>query len=341
MKFRKRISSGLFNLWAVLVVAGWASTALSQSPHGSPAPQPGPAVGGGYIPQRVYDANEKRFTDFEGMLAELAKVDVVFVGEQHNDQATHQLEYAVLEGLARRRENVVVAMEMFERDVQRSLDDYLAGGLSEEDFLRVARPWPNYLTDYRPIVEFARVHGWPVVASNVPRRYASQVSKQGLGAVDSVPQTERYLIASQIQCPLDDYYKRFAEVMVGGHPGSHPPDAAQSEEMRAMLERFYFAQCIKDETMAESVAGQFSVPGSTPSKPLIVHFNGAFHSDYKLGTAARAYRRLPKSKIKVVTLVPIDNFDTVKADEYRKRGDYVVFTLKPMELGQAQKADRQ
>src|SRR5215813_7749578 len=147
--------------------------------------QQSPHLSSGYFPHRVYKSGDKRFSDFESMLAEIARVDVAFVGEQHDDPATHRMERAILEGLARRRMNVIVAMEMFERDTQPALDDYLAGRTSEEDFLKNSRPWPNYVTDYRGLIEFSRAHMWKVIASNVPRRIASQVSKQGLDAARS------------------------------------------------------------------------------------------------------------------------------------------------------------
>jgi len=285
------------------------------------------------------------------MLAELARVDVAFVGEQHNDPATHRIERAILEGLSRRRGNVIVAMEMFERDTQSSLDDYLAGRLSEEEFLNASRPWQNYRTDYRPLIEFARAHGWKVIASNAPRRIASQVSKQGLDAARSFrsgPESERKLVAADFACPMDDYFKRFAEAMGKGHPGAHQkqPEEKQSdkereEKQRATIERFYFAQCVKDETMAESIANAFGEVASggqsnAQSGPLVVHFNGAFHSDYRLGTASRAIRRLPKSNVKVVSVVPVENLDAINIDEYRKRGDFIIFTLKPLAPKQAQ-----
>jgi uncharacterized iron-regulated protein len=288
-----------------------------------------------YIPQRVYDADAKRFSDFESLLSELARADVVFVGEQHDDPATHRLERALLEGLLRRRANITVALEMFERDVQKSLDDYLAQRINEEDFLKVARPWPRYAIDYRPLVEFARAHGGRVLASNVPRRLAAQVSKQGLEAINTASETDRKFIAAQQQCPMDDYFKRFKEVMASGHPGAHsqqpnqPLDKKGQEEQLAMIERFYYAQCIKDETMAESIANEIAATSNAPAKPLIVHFNGAFHSDYRLGAAERTVRRLPKAKIIVTSIVPVENLDTIKVDEYRKRGDYIIFTLKP------------
>jgi uncharacterized iron-regulated protein len=297
----------------------FAATAYAQtSPHNN----------SGYTPQRVYHSDEKRFSDFEAMLADLARADVVFVGEQHDDPNTHRLERAILEGLARRRQGVIVALEMFERDVQPPLDDYLAGKISEDEFLKAARPWPRYASDYRPLIEFARAHRWPVVAGNVPRRYASQVAKSGLAALDALPGSERQLIAAQIKCPLDDYYQRFAESM-NSHPVPQAPGQAAPPpaEQRAMVERFYYAQCIKDETMAESIAR--AREGAGEPSPLIVHFNGAFHSDYQLGAAARTRQRLRQAKVLVVSVVPVDDLDAVKPNEYRQRGDYVIFTLRP------------
>ena len=114
------------------------------------------------------------------MVAELAKADVVFLGEQHDDPGTHRLQAAVLEGLARRRSGpIVLALEMFERDAQPALDAWLRGASSEADFLAVSRPWPNHQNDYRPLIEIARAENWPVVAGNVPRRLAQAVSRRG------------------------------------------------------------------------------------------------------------------------------------------------------------------
>ncbi len=326
MTIKKTITNFLLFFFALIVIASIAN-AQSPNPH---------QFGTGYTPQRVYNSNDKRFNDFESMLAELARVDVVFVGEQHNDPATHKLERAILDGLLRRKISVIVALEMFERDVQSPLNDYLAGKISESDFLKVSRPWPNYATDYRPLVEIARAHNWPVIAGNTPRRLASLISRQGMTAISSLPEEDKKYLATQIQCPFDDYFKRFTEAM-GSHPGGEDKKDAKKDEkkeaeQRAMIEKFYTAQCVKDETMAESIANSVVQPGqsnSSQGKQLVVHFNGAFHSDYKLGTAARTIRRLPKAKVKVISIVPVDDLDSIKADEYRKRGDYVIFCLKP------------
>jgi hypothetical protein len=51
------------------------------------------------------------------------------------------------------------------------MSEYLAGSIRERDLLRDARPWPNYINDYRPMVELARSRGLPVICANAPRRY--------------------------------------------------------------------------------------------------------------------------------------------------------------------------
>ncbi len=276
-----------------------------------------------YVPERVFDSRKKKFTDFEAMLADLARADVVFVGEQHDDRNTHRLELALLEGLMRRRGELTVSLEMFERDAQEPLSAYLAGALPEEEFLKLSRPWPRYATDYRPIVEFAKGHGWPVIASNIPRRFASQVAKEGIATLDKLPAEERAWVAKNIECPDDDYRERFVRT-INEHPmpGS---EKLSAEERKALDDRFYFAQCVKDETMAEAIAAAHG-----PGHPTIVHYNGSFHSDFTLGTAARVKRRLKKARVVVLSVLPVENLDALKpSKDDRKRADYLVYTLKP------------
>ena len=275
-----------------------------------------------YVPHRVYRSGKKRFEDFETMLADVSRADVVFLGEQHDDPGTHRLERAALEGIARRRGKVVLALEMFERDAQSKLDEYLAGKIAEADFLKSARPWPKYTTDYRPLVELARAKGWPVVAGNVPRRLASLVGRKGLVGVDSLPAADRALIAAQLTCPRDVYYERFRKEM--GDMSGHGQKITK-EEAAAMVGRFYDAQCVKDETMSEAIA---AARAKSPDA-VIVHVNGAFHSDYRQGTAQRAKRRLEGARVAVISFVPVENLDLADGRKIRKLGDYVVFTLKP------------
>jgi uncharacterized iron-regulated protein len=214
------------------MIVAFLISALIQTPQPPPPAAPvttHPAVVYSYVPQRVFDTRQKDFSDFESMLADLTRADVVFVGEQHDDANTHRLELAVIEGLVRRGASVVVALEMFERDVQPLLDQYLAGTITEQQFLAGSRPWPRYQTDYRPIVEFAKAHQLPVIASDVPRPIAADVAKSGMGVVDSLG-ANRGQAARDVQCPTSgEYYTRFLEVMGGGaHPPTTDPKAAEA-----------------------------------------------------------------------------------------------------------------
>src|SRR5687767_13664939 len=148
-----------------------------------------------YVPQRVYDSAASQFSDFESMVAALAKADVVFVGEQHDDPNTHRLERALLDGLARRRGDIIVSLEMFERDVQPRLNQFHRGALPEVEFLASSRPWPRYATDYKPLVDLAVERKWPIVAANIPRPIASEISKGGLEVLRNKGETEMEWVA--------------------------------------------------------------------------------------------------------------------------------------------------
>jgi uncharacterized iron-regulated protein len=288
---------------------------LSQSAPTAAAP----AV---YVPERVYDTRRQTWTDFESMLADLARADVVFVGEQHDDPNTHRLQAAMLDGLRRRGVTLALALEMFERDTQGGLDTYLSGGIAEDEFLASSRPWPRYATDYRMLVEMAKANGWPIIAANIPRRYASSVAKTGLSALDSLSPTERSWVASDVQCPRDAYFDRFAATM-SGHDGAGGTKVAAAER-QATTERYYFSQCVKDETMAEAIATGFD----QYNRKLVVHVNGAFHSDFGQGTAERVRRRLNGRRVAVVSVLPVKDLDAVAPSrEDLARADYLVYTV--------------
>ena len=274
----------------------------------------------GYVPERVYDTQRKAFSDFEAMLADIASADVVFVGEQHDDPNTHRLELALLEGLKRRNVAPVVSLEMFERDVQGAIDAYLSGTATEEETLKASRPWPRYRTDYRGLVELAKGNGWPVIAANVPRRIAAAVAKTGSDAISQLPSEDQAFVAKELRCPEDAYFERFATSM-----GSHPAPNQTPEQQRAMTSRYYWSQCVKDETMAESIAAAVERLGPAP----VVHYNGAFHSDFGLGTAERTRRRIPGKRIVVISMLPVGNLDSLDpSGEDLQRADYLVYTVK-------------
>ncbi len=256
------------------------------------------------------------------MLEDLGRADVVFFGEQHDDPETHRAEAELLEAIGRTGRPVILSLEMFERDVQSVVDDYIAGRVRESDFLARARPWDRYATDYRRLVELAKQRQWRVVAANVPRSLASVVGRRGLGALDSLSATDRAYAAREHMCPRDDYHARFMESMRSHSPGAAPTSRADSLPT-AVAERFYLAQCMKDETMAESIV---NARLAAPRAAIVVHYDGAFHSDYSQGTVVRVKRRQPGWTVAVVTAVPVPDPAVAPIVTQSGRADYVIFT---------------
>lgn len=274
---------------------------------------------------RYFAATAAQSMGIDAVASELATADFVFFGEQHDDPATHRAELALLAAIGAERSNVVLSLEMFERDVQNVVDDYLAGRIAEKSFLEKSRPWPRYSTDYRALVELARARGWPIVAANIPRRLASAVGKAGLKMLDTLNATDRGFVAQINMCPADGYRDRFAASMQGHGNGVPNPTAADTAGMGSIVQRFYEAQCAKDEAMAESIV----LARQKNPDAIVVHFNGAFHSDYKQGTAARVSRRIPSARVKNVTAIPVEAVATAQTSDHKNIADYIIFTPKP------------
>jgi len=300
----------------------WSGGAF-ESPAPAQAAAPAPASARSAL--RVIQSSSRFQVSFDELIADAARSDIVFFGEQHDDPETHFAEFALLEGIGRQRRRVVLSLEMFERDVQPVLDDYLAGRMTEADFLAKSRPWERYATDYRALVVLARARGWPVVAANVPRPIASAVGRKGLAALDTLSVDSRAWAARTISCPRDAYYTRFAQEMTGHSAGGGPPTAPDSAQALAMTSRFYEAQCVKDETMGESIALAYERAGVDA---IVVHFDGAFHSDYRQGTVARTMRRALNLRSLVITAVPTADPRSALMGENAMKADYVIFTRK-------------
>ncbi len=275
---------------------------------------------------RVYDSKAKRFIAFGELADAVAAADLVFFGEQHDDPATHTGEMALLGAMADRGRTVRLSMEMFERDVQPLLDRYLMGQIPEAEFLAGSRPWDQYATDYRPLVELSRLHGWSVRAANVPRPLASAVARRGLVVLDTMNARDRGFMARDNLCPRDAYYQKFVATMQGHGSGGAAPSDADAAAARQIIDRYYEAQCVKDEAMGETVAAALlSGPGGT----LVFHVNGAFHSDEFLGTVTRAVRRAPKARVVVLSAVPVPDLNSADPSAFAARGDYILLTRAP------------
>ena len=226
------------------------------------------------------------------MVKKLGEQDVVFFGEIHNCPIAHWMEYEVIKDLyARHKERLMIGAEMFEADNQLVLDEYLGGVIPAERFKKELKLWPNYDTDYVKVVEFAKKNRIPFVATNVPRRYANIVSKGGFAVLDSLSEEARKYVAP---LPIDyvpnervDQY--FSSMKMPGMKADTTGNLSRS-------------QAVKDATM-----GWFIAQNLKSSK--LVHLNGSFHSDAKLGIITYLNQYRPGLKIGTVTVVRQDQID--------------------------------
>lgn len=271
------------------------------------------------LPHRILDYRSRTIIDFEGLLERCSKASVVVLGEKHDDPATHLFELAMLQGIHRMDSNIALSMEMFERDVQSYVDAYLAGEITEEKFLASSRPWGNYSSDYKPLVEFARENHIYVIASNVPRPLASRVAKLGISEAEFTDE-ERQWMAPTFEAPEDEYWNAFIQAMQ--MPGMHAMNVTENSM------RFYYeAQVLKDEAMADSISGFLS---RNPDKT-VLHVTGAFHiSDY-LGTYSRLKRNLPDADVISILVLPVDNLLDPIPDDV-PAADFIVLVLAQPEV---------
>jgi uncharacterized iron-regulated protein len=258
-------------------------------------------------PPRIVDAATDTILSPAGAAAAVAGADVVVLGEVHGVAAVHRVHRELLAELHRLRPDLVLALEMFERDVQAVLDRYLAGQIEEAEFLEQARPWHGYAADYRPVIEFAKEHGLAVLAANAPRDLAQRAAKQGIAAVQGHPG-----VARETTAPEDSYWDAFVDVM-RGHGGLDGAGALRS---------YYAAQCLKDDTMAESIADHLRAAAA--SRPLVVLICGHMHGDYGLGAVARIRSRMPEAIVRVFTAELVAD---VGAGVYRSRRDVADFVI--------------
>jgi len=288
--------------------------ALLLTPHVA-LPQDAPQVSGNY---QIYDATGKPAT-LDQVVEAIAANEVVFVGETHNDETAHLIERQLLEqtfarlaqGSKDHNDRLALSLEMFERDVQTPLDEYLAGLITEPQFLASSRPWKNYQTDYRPLIEFARAHELPVVAANAPERYVNRVGRLGRDSLKALaPDALAWLAPLPYPAASAAYAAKFKEAMGG------------SEMHGAHGNPFLLdAQVLRDATMAHSIAEQLQ----RQKHALILHVTGNFHTESRLGTPEQLHTYRPQTRILVLTIVA-GQANTVDSKQLAGLGDFVFVT---------------
>ncbi|MBT8488540.1 MAG: ChaN family lipoprotein [Gemmatimonadetes bacterium] len=276
----------------------------------------------------VYDRRGEP-TTLRAIVANAAAQEVLLVGEEHDDMVGHAIEVEVLDlvademALTSPRRTVVLSLEMFERDVQYILDEYLAGFIGEDHFLRSTRPWDDYEARYRPIVEAARSRGMPVVAANAPRRYVSRVTREGPESLALLPgEALRYLPPLPYPGPSPRYREQWDAIMeeaMAGYEGD-----AQARDYTANPNTIW-SQALWDASMGHAVSQALvrHVGG------FVVHFAGSFHVESGTGILERIHDYRPGTRVATVVMTKVEDVGAWVDEEHGSLGDFVILTRRP------------
>lgn len=262
----------------------------------------------------IFDAQGKEVS-YEKMIKTVSATDVVFFGEIHNCVISHWMELKVLEDLTENNKKLKVGMEMLEADNQLIIDEYTSSLISSDRFEEECRLWPNYSTDYEPLVYYAKRHHLPLIATNVPRRYASVVKEKGLASLDSLSaEAKRYLPKLPIKYVENKNAQEGFALMgvLGKAKESKPQLMAQ-------------AQAIKDATMGWFIAQNLK------KGEQMIHFNGTYHSDARNGIIPYLLEYRPKTTISTIRAVRQEEINKIEKD-YLGLADFYICITEDMNM---------
>jgi uncharacterized iron-regulated protein len=249
---------------------------------------------------QLFDKNGMKVS-YGKLLKASLKTQVVLFGEYHNNSVSHWMQLELTKDVAAKTP-VVLGAEMIEADNQTQLNQYLKGEIDQKKLDSTARLWKNYPTDYKPLVDFAKDNNFDFIATNIPRRYASMVSKKGFEALETLKSEEKTWIAPQ-PIPYDASLPGYVEMMkmMGNHTSPNMPKA----------------QASKDATMA------YFINRNLKANSVFIHYNGTFHSDNFDGI--NWYLKTYNPTIEIVTISTVEQKDISKLEkENYNKADFIL-----------------
>lgn len=268
---------------------------------------------------RLIDASNGTELSLDALAQRLAATNVVVIGEYHGHQAAHLLQSQIQAALYRQQSLQVLSMEQFNLDNQTAVDAYLNGETGETEMIEDSSAWDNYRASYRPLIEFARQHGLPVIAANAPAAIARCVGRAGVDYLKRLSASDRAQLPGNAFMETPGYREKFTAAISGNH-------GAADEAMRERMNNTYAAQLLRDNTMASRIlAAREAYPDHQ-----IVHTTGTFHSEDHLGTIALLRQRAPEVSVAVISpVVWPAGAETVPLHENRNKGDFL-YLIQPL-----------
>ncbi|XBS43490.1 ChaN family lipoprotein [Cellulophaga lytica] len=235
------------------------------------------------------------------MIKNLNQKDIILFGELHNNAIAHWLELEVTKDIHKNK-TVTLGAEMLEADNQTQLTNYVNGVIDAKTLDTVARLWPNYNTDYAPLVNYAKKNKLHFIATNIPRRYANLVYKKGFKSLDTLSAQEKEWIAP-LPITFDSELPTYKNIlkMMGDHG----------------TPELVMAQAIKDATMAHFILKNYK------ANTTFIHYNGAYHSNNYEGILW--YLKNENNTLNYATISTVNQEDLTKLkEEHLNIADYII-----------------
>ncbi len=236
----------------------------------------------------------------QNVIAQAIAQDVVLLGEQHDVEDHHRWQLQMLAALHAQAPDMVIGFEMFPRRAQPVLDQWVAGSLSAQEFLKQVewdKVWafPSHI--YMPLFEFARINKIPMRALNVDKKLSSMVAQKGW---ENVPEEAREGVGHPAAA-LPQYLEYLRQIYQ--MHGEQPPKAGGKNAVNdAGFKGFVDSQLTWDRAMAEALALEVSQDGR--KKPtLVVGIMGSGHIRFGHGVA---HQLKSLGVPKVLSLLPVE-----------------------------------
>ncbi len=279
---------------------------------------------------QIYSTKSNETAKIINIVEDFKNFDVVIFGEEHNDSVGHHLEKLLFEKLYEEYgRNITLSMEMFDRDVQVVLNEYLNGKIKEYYLEKDARTWVNY-KDYRPLVEFAKEKHLDVIAANAAFRYVNMASRLGQNSLLSLSETAKTFLAP---LPYDSatgaYLEKLNNLMAKMSAPKSKPDMAKTDSVK--MEKMPMkmphininqGQSLWNATMAYSISEYLK---KHPHKK-IMHINGRMHSDEYFGVVEQLRKYNKGIKVMVISAFPDSSFAKPDFKKFQDFGDFVIIT---------------
>ena len=307
----------------------WAQHQPTAHPDASASP-PDSLADGRF---QVYDGESGEAAQLSDIVEAMEAVEVVFLGEKHDDGVAHALQYVLLKRAHRRygdTRTVALSLEMFARDVQPVLDEYLGGLITERHFLAASRPWSNYRRSYRPLLEYARRHELPVIAANAPRRYVNLVARSGRSALQEVsPAARAWLPPLPYPGVSSAYRVRWEEQMreAMGESRAASEEAPQDTAAHAGGHRGHASSSLLDAQVLWDATMAYSITEFLMRRPeaLVLHITGAFHMEQGQGTPEQLDVYRPGTRMLTVLIRPVEDITAFTASLHGL-ADFIILT---------------